>query len=80
MDRPTSEKREKVELFSSANSINFIKGFLSGFVFANFSKSLVIGFIIGSAAGVYLEQQSPHSFLDVGQYLKDLRRRITKKD
>ena len=80
MDKPTPEKREKVELFTSTNSINFIKGFLSGFVFANLSKSLFIGFIIGSAAGIYLEQQSPNSFLDVGQYLKELRRNITKKD
>ena len=80
MDRRNSEKIEKVELFASVKSISFVQGFLTGFIFANFNKSLLVGFVIGSAAGIYLEQQIPENFPDLRRYFKDLRVRIFKKD
>lgn len=80
MDRRNPEKIEKVELFSSVKSISFVKGFLTGFIFANFSRSLLVGFVIGSATGIFIEQSTPETFPDLRSYFKDLQARIFKKD
>lgn len=65
MDDGDAAGRKKEPLGSG-----FLKGFAAGIVVSHVNKALIVGLIVGTAAGLYVEQ----NFRDVPNVAQEIRR------
>jgi hypothetical protein len=67
-----------------SNPASFAKGFLAGVVLSHFNKQLMLGALVGVAAGMYFEQEygAPNAkaaFQDFRETVDDILKKASKK-
>lgn len=77
-DESTTSDKHKTKLDAS-----LLKGFVAGVVFSHINKRLVLGFLVGSIAGAYIQQNYadiPNVEEIAQDWIAHVRRALNKKD